>query len=790
MPIRSLDITERFDGLHPSETGHKIYAEYLSHVLLLGEKKESISGLTNRVVYTENDTLNSFFKELYLDFSAQSAYALLDINKVAVRKLVTDDEVSEAYIYFYRDDEVICGAYVTDSVKDNVGIIAFTRNNISCECIVDWSQIDNTTVTALSVVHDIATRMEYCPMIYQERQKLSLQLGKVPKVCLDLGIYDVTAGYGLSSINGTEVRDNNYSMVSDYIDLSDNALSIEGAVLNRVSYYDSDKNFVLTHVSPNINEDYVVQNAYARVAFLNSDNPGGYENLRIFNSQTNDILAEKIVQIQGHVTAIGKAFGVSDNDDANMIIREIYADFSRQETYSAADIDEFYINRNNDGDWYFFIRSKGAIVCGGHTYEKEPEGVIKHTRNNIDIYAIINWAAVPSEAKEYNYSLKFVAIDNIDYCPAIKDQLSLAKIDDALANLEETIDTIVGDKFAEREIQNKFVNAVQISDGLSLTSASAPQIGFDESAALVGVASQAAWLQYGESYQQIRLDIFQISQPTNVRHVVVAKQGESLGGEETFSISTEVNVLPLGNRVWRTMFQHKGGWWYRDYHFDTDTLDDAVEMKFKDGESEPVSVTVNTRKSYMSSKGYDESDVNTNIMTSSYYRDNGTKRVYGCWTGYNAHAILFYSDDNLATIVPFAIFPDTVQYEASIAYAGSRLHIITRGANSVGYSDDNGQNWEITPIAGDNNRPRLYNYNEKIIWLYGVSGRSRITARYGDDFNTAETLFDLTSYWGCVYPSLLVWGGDMYLAYSDRALHLDDDWAKDAIKYMYVGKIE
>ena len=625
--------------------------------------------------------------------------------------------------------------------------------------------------------------MEYCPVIYQERQKQSLRLDKVPQACLDLGMYDVTAGYGLSSINGTEVRDNSYSMVSDYIDLSDNALLIRGAVLNRVAYYDSDKHFVLTHVSPTVNENYVIQNTYARVAFLNSDNPGGYGNLRIYNSQTNDILAEKIAQIQGNITAIGKAFGVSDNDDANMIIREIYADFSRQETYSAADIDEFYINRNNNGDWYFFIRSKGAIVCGGHTYEKEPVGIIKHTRNNIDIYAIINWTAVPSEAKDYNYNLKFTTLNNIDYSPSIKAQLSLADVDD-------TIDTIVGDKFAEREIQNKFVNAVQISDGLSLTSASAPQIGFDESASLVGIASQAAWLQYGESYQQIRLDIFQISQPTNVRHVVVAKQGESLGGEETFSQSTEVNVLSLGNRVWRTMFQHKGGWWYRDYHFDTDTLDDAVEMKFKDGESEPVSVTINTRKSYMSSKGYDESDVNTNIMTSSYYRDNGTKRVYGCWTGYNAHAILFYSDDNLATIVPFAIYPNTVQYEASIAYTGNRLHIITRGKNSIGYSDDNGQNWEITPITGDNNRPRLYNYNGKIIWLYGVSGRSRIIARYGDDFNTAETLFDLTSYWGCVYPSLLVWGGDMYMAYSDRSLHLDDDWAKDAIKYMYVGKIE
>lgn len=742
-------------------------------------------GKTNRITYTENDTLNSFFKELLLDFSAQDTYSISDIDAIAVRKLVTDGVISQAYIYFYKDGStIVCGNYVTENAQNNDEIITFTRNNITCRCIVDWSRIDNTTVTASSVVRDIATRMEYCPTIYQKQQAEDLRLDNMPRVCSDLGVYDVTSGYNLSSSSGEAVRDANYSMVDDYIDLSDNMLRVEGAVLNRVSYYDADKAFVRTHVSPTINKDYVTQNAFARVAFLNSDNADGYENLRVYNSEGTDSLKEQITQVQGNVTAMEKRISnVSDNADANTILREIYVDFSRQETYSAADINRFYLNRNNDGDWYLFICKDRTIVCGGHTRTEEPTGIVKYTRNNIDIYAIINWDAVPTEAKEYSYDLSFHALDNLDYSPSIKAGL----ISD---NMESMVNEIIEEGLQDFQTNEKFINAIQVSDGLSLTSASAPQIGFDDTAALVGVASQAAWLEYGESYQQIRLDIFQVSQPTNVRHVIVAKQGESIGGSETFSISTEVNVLALGNRVWRTMFQHKNGWWYRDYHFDTETLDDAVEMKFKDGESEAVSITVDTRKTYVASKGYDDSAVNTNIMTSSYYRDSETKRVYGCWTGYDAHAILFYSDDNLATIIPFAIFPNTVQYEASIVYVGSRLHIITRGANSVAYSDDNGSYWEITPITADNNRPRLYNYNGKPIWMYGVSGRSRITAKYGDDFNTAETLFDLTSYWGCVYPSLLVRGGDMYIAYSDRQLHLADNWAKDAIKFMYAGKIE
>lgn len=763
-----------------NKSGQKIYPLTSSANVMMSDKSGSLDGkLSELELYT------FLFQELYIDFSQQSQYKASDISKCTVARNIDGDW----YALFYNsDDTVICGDH--KAIENDY--FEATRNNIFVKAVVNWDRISEGRIVTFNNIKITSTDslIEKNSFINYKMNIQPLKV-KVESIFPDLGVYEITNGYNISSINGALLRDANYSVIEDYIDISNNILAVEGAVLNRVSYYNADKVFVLTHVSPTINKDYVTQNAFARVAFLNSDNTDGYDNLRVYNSVGAYSLKEQITQVQGNVTAMEKRISnVSDNADANTILREIYVDFSRQETYSAADINRFYLNRNNNGDWYLFICKDNTIVCGGHTYIEEPTGIVKYTRNNIDLYAIINWNAVPTEAKDYSYDLSFHALDNLDYSPSIKAGLISDNmepmvneiIEEGLQDLQTKIETL--------QTNEKFINAIQVSDGLSLTSASAPQIGFDDTAALVGVASQAAWLEYGESYQQIRLDIFQVSQPTNVRHVIVAKQGESIGGSETFSISTEVNVLALGNRVWRTMFQHKNGWWYRDYHFDTETLDDAVEMKFKDGESEAVSITVDTRKTYVASKGYDDSAVNTNIMTSSYYRDSETKRVYGCWTGYDAHAILFYSDDNLATIIPFAIFPNTVQYEASIVYVGSRLHIITRGANSVAYSDDNGSNWEITPITADNNRPRLYNYNGKPIWMHGVSGRSRITAKYGDDFNTAETLFDLTSYWGCVYPSLLVWGGDMYIAYSDRQLHLADNWAKDAIKFMYAGKIE
>lgn len=468
---------------------------------------------------------------------------------------------------------------------------------------------------------------------------------------------------------------------------------------------------------------------------------------------------------------------VSSSITVNAIVKEIYCDFSGQTTYSKDDISIFRIGRAVGGnDWFvFLLDASNTIIAGGHVYGKEVFDIIEVTRasTGVSMSILIDWGNVPSTGIALNYSAEFSRLDNLDFSAAI----SGAKIAKDTVQIEM-------DELA-------LSTSPQISDGLSLTSASAAQIAFDETAALVGVASQAAWLDYGESYQQIRLDLFQLNQPLNVRHVIVAKDGENIADGVVFAQSGEVNVLAIGGRVFRTMFQHGGHWFYRDYNFDTDTLDDAVAMQFKQHDGSLVNLNLTEKKAYVSNFGYDDSASTATILTSSYYRDGDTGRVYGCWTGYNAYPILFYSDDNLATITPFAVYPEKAQYEASIVYNGARLHIITRATNSVAYSDDDGSNWTISALEGsDNNRPRLYLVDDKVVWAHGVSGRSRYTAKIGDNFDASKTLFDisLTEY-GLVYPSFLFYNSKMYMAYSDGSLGFDPDWNKDCVRFAELGDI-
>ena len=537
----------------------------------------------------------------------------------------------------------------------------------------------------------------------------------------------------------------------------------------------------------------IIQSYYSVSGYFTAPQNAKYVRFAFDTASTNSIIINRGTTVDTNATYYGKSASevefkelkddvkllnkkvvpiLSTNTTINSFISELYADFSKQNTYTAADVNGIRLHRGtNDNDWYIFLLKGQVIITGNHIYGKEYQNEpFKVSRNNIDLYAVIDWTNVPTTSTDY--SVTFYSVDSLNGNPNISAYIQAEKINSSLNKL------VNPNPFVIKSIVD---NSVQISDGLSLTSASAPQLAFDKSSGLLGCVTQAAWLQYGETYQQVRLDIFPVTQPTNVRHINIGSGAD------------EVNVLSLGNRVWRVMYKYPDVWKYKDYHYDTNTLDEEVEIKFNNNGT-LVSLANWNRVAYLSELGYTDNGVAT-IITSSLYKDSDGK-IWGCWTTNEGYPIVFYSEDNMATIIPYSVFPQTCQYEASVCWMGERLHFVGRVNNVVAYSDDNGENWTITPVTGGDQRPRIYNYNdEKIIWII-ANYRGTLKINIGTTLYEDSTVFcELPLTYGCVYPSLFIWDGTIYCVYGSSPLRLDyynnnppTTWGKDIVSFIRLGK--
>ena len=349
----------------------------------------------------------------------------------------------------------------------------------------------------------------------------------------------------------------------------------------------------------------------------------------------------------------------------------------------------------------------------------------------------------------------------------------------------------------------------QINNGLESTSASGVIMSYDKSSGIVAAIYAGAWLEYGERGDEITIALFPLMQPTNVKYVTMARKNESMGNGHTFAGSPDVNIISLGNRVWRAMVLNYRGtnpresyWLYRDYHYDTNTLDDAVEIKMSYG-NELLSLSTENRKSIINSiSGLTDTASSEFVTISSsfdYHSDEGQNGTYyGCITGYgytdsnpdDVYVLLFSSTDDMETLVPFAVFPYSSQFEASCIKIGTRFYCIGRqntGYYHTGYSDDDGATWTYKAIVGTNNRPRLYSVGGVPMWCYGVTSttskmrnRGKIAIAHSTD--PEEVTKVLEGDWGLVYFDIFIKNEKMFVSYSCAPLTLDTDNGEDSIE--------
>ena len=381
------------------------------------------------------------------------------------------------------------------------------------------------------------------------------------------------------------------------------------------------------------------------------------------------------------------------------------------------------------------------------------------------------------------------------------------------------------DYTSEEESEDKVINltgkGIVVSDSLSMTCASCTHFAYDTQTGLVGVVYIGGWRVYGEAGRKTMLSIFNPVQPSNIRYITVSKIGESLGNGFIATDIVEANIILLRSCVWRVMlcihYNNDDIWIYRDYDFETDTLSDAVEIKASYSGS-LHSLSAENRRNCSTLLGGEDNTSLVSLITSSLYYDSDSGRYYGCWTGYSiglsqhtAYPILFYSEDNMETIVPFAVYQYDTNFEANIVLNSGRIHIQCRNTNTqpahqynrVAYSDDNGATWTI-PTGGeylshDSNRPRTYKIGSDVVWMYGVAskygGRCRITIKKGSDYNTAIRVYDIENQWGLVYFSAFVINNQLYLLYSDQQTNINGEnvskvFGKDVVKFVRIGNWE
>lgn len=568
--------------------------------------------------------------------------------------------------------------------------------------------------------------------------------------------------------SGASNTDANYKH-TDYIDVRNSKLVSTNGAFYRVCYYSDNAGTLQKYAeSTTLNQQYLEAASYIRIAFANNQN--SYYGFYVVVKKDIDAMDARIARLSNEV---GASYG-----SAKLTAGTALASGALRIPCSMTAGQKFYL-----------LFSTTATL-GARPAVSTSAGFIT------GIYA--------------NTLTEFTANGNITYV-----ELTLqAEYVTSSGEINLTLyapDSVVADRVLTRKntaelLDNIFFNAPQINDGLKSTCASAAQVAYDKETAHIGVVTHGGWLVYGEGYARVDLDIFQLSNPTNVKHITIAENGESVGPVGTATTLSEVNVVYAGNRTWRVFFIVANKWCYRDYHFDTDTLDDAVVVQWNFGGLQDVIYSGSAFvEEYLEDAGYTGFASYMTILTSSLYR-NSSGRIFGAASGEGGmYPILYYSDDNMATLVPFAVYPAACYYEASCCYLGSRLYCVGRGqssdSNTWGYSDDDGANWTITSRGGDSNRPRIYNYNDThIIVFQGTANRKSFDILKGTNIGNLASIFSATAPWGFCYASLLMVNGYLYAAYSDGQTNLVENFDpdnpkgnnapyKDACKFAKICKI-
>ena len=358
--------------------------------------------------------------------------------------------------------------------------------------------------------------------------------------------------------------------------------------------------------------------------------------------------------------------------------------------------------------------------------------------------------------------------------------------------------------------------STQINNGLAETSSDGASLAFDTKYGIMFCAYMPGRHgAYGESRGKIALSYFPASQPTNIRYVTIAEGHTEYVpniislGDGKVRVSYELNARDEGDHPVC----------YKDFNYLTGEISEEKTVMVKKENGELVGLCQSVEFEYLEAHGYTEHHHNTTeqIIFGGHtpFRDeNGV--VYGAITTEYSEVILYRSEDDMATLEFFAVFPEPVTYEFDFKYLNGRLHAIYRthydkDNNRYAYSDDNGKTWS-TPIALADSigcRPRMIVHNGHILMAYNVynvdtgnrhiipGGRCELRICLGEEEtpNSNTCVADIQTKYGIVNVALVDIMGDAYMAYSTSQCALEYHngnsavRGKDAIRYIKLGDL-
>lgn len=315
---------------------------------------------------------------------------------------------------------------------------------------------------------------------------------------------------------------------------------------------------------------------------------------------------------------------------------------------------------------------------------------------------------------------------------------------------------------------------------------------------------------YGESRGKISLSYFPATQPTNIRYVDI-----SSGNEEYVP-----NIIGLGGGKVRVIYEKNSRAQcdhpicYKDFDFITETLSEEKTIKVRDEQGGLSELNLSYVFAYLEKNGYrnhEFKDREQIIIGGGAIFKEADGYHYGAVSSYLSEAVLYRSDDNMATVEFFAVYPRQVQYELDYRFYEGKIWAIYRtdhdqDAIEYAVSDDNGRTWSQPTAFAESIqcRPRIIIHNGKLLMAYNyfnsetgnrpevIMGRTAIRMCCLKENRLVRTA-DLHSKYGIVNICLTDLLGDLYMAYStsEAALYYQNGspWVrgKDAIRYIRLG---
>ena len=353
----------------------------------------------------------------------------------------------------------------------------------------------------------------------------------------------------------------------------------------------------------------------------------------------------------------------------------------------------------------------------------------------------------------------------------------------------------------------------QISDGF-LNAASAAHFSINKKG--LGVVSYLGGIgsNFGESPGRIMLSVFPITQPTQAKHYLI-KEGE---------MAFESNSMLLSDDVVRVNYFLKGYDFvnvkqnkFRDFTISTQTLGDEQQAKISyngtqyDLNNESIS-TILSMVGISANYNWGVIDVCRPVLK------DGFKYKALCsvsMPNFNPQPIVFVrSNDNFATMEYVGVLNVPCMYECQIEYDSSlgRWHILYRTTSGISYvntADFSTFSAEQVISSSITSRPWIIPYKgsflivtNKTTNVSGVAGsvpvnpRSRIVGQILNpaNVNLSQVVFDISSRYGIVYPSLVNRNGELHMVFSDGSSEIEfsnngGNQCKDAIFYYKIGEL-